>query len=180
MLEELQCWDAQGAMDLYYFDESGFSQIPSLPYAWSPIGEPLELPAYSHSRRFNVLGFLNRQGELIHHSTTERVTTDVVIEAFNKLIANKPRETIAVVILDNARFHRSKKFKAELAEWAEQGVAVIYLPPYSPELNLIEILWRKIKYEWLPISSYLSFETLCANVQKVLSGVGTEYRITFA
>lgn len=179
MLEELQRWDTQGEIDLYYFDEAGFSQVPSLPYAWSPIGQSLELPAYSHSKRLNVLGFMNRQGKLIHHATTDKVTTDVVIEAFEKLIAEKPTETITVVILDNARFHRSAKFKREGLEWLDHRVIVIYLPPYSPELNLIEILWRKIKYEWLPVSSYLSFEKLCNNVQHVLSRFGSEYRITF-
>jgi len=35
-----------------------------------------------------------------------------------------------------------------------------WLPPYSPELNLIEILWRKIKYQWLPLRAYLSFNHL--------------------
>jgi transposase len=36
-----------------------------------------------------------------------------------------------------------------------------YLPPYSPELNLIEILWRRIKYTWLPFSSiHLKRDTL--------------------
>nr|WP_323133626.1 transposase [Halomonas meridiana] len=48
----------QGEHELYYFDESGFSQASSVPYAWSPIGKPREVTAYSRSRRLNVLGFL--------------------------------------------------------------------------------------------------------------------------
>ena len=35
-----------------------------------------------------------------------------------------------------------------------------YLPPYSPELNLIEILWRRIKYTWLPFSAYACLNAL--------------------
>jgi hypothetical protein len=72
---------------LYYFDESGFSQKSSIPYAWSPVGQPLKLPAFSHSRRLNVLGFLSRQGKLIYHTTTDTVTTAVVLEAFDLLLA---------------------------------------------------------------------------------------------
>jgi transposase len=41
-----------------------------------------------------------------------------------------------------------------------QGLYLLFLPPYCPELNLIEILWRKIKYEWLPVSAYESFKDL--------------------
>jgi transposase len=39
------------------------------------------------------------------------------------------------------------------------GVVIIEVPGLTPELNLIEILWRVIKYKWLPISAYLSFKT---------------------
>ena len=55
-----------------------------------------------------------------------------------------------------------------------------FLPPYCPELNLIEILWRKIKYEWLPLDAYQNFKTLTAALFAVLKGIGSKYRITFA
>ena len=63
-----------GEHELYYFDESGFSQSSPVPYAWSPIGQPFEMTAYSHSRRLNVLGFLSRAGKLVYHTSTEPVT----------------------------------------------------------------------------------------------------------
>jgi len=56
---------------------------------------------------------------------------------------------------------------------------VIFLPTYSPELNLIEILWRKIKYEWLPVTAYQSFPALTHHVLQVLSDYGGKYRINF-
>lgn len=46
--------------ELFYFDESGFSQKSNQPYCWSPIGVQSLRPAYSQSKRFNVLGFLSR------------------------------------------------------------------------------------------------------------------------
>jgi len=84
LLAELQKWEDQGAAERYYFDESGFSQSSSIPYAWSPIGQPWEMVAYSHSHRLNVLGFLSRQGKLVYHTTTESVTTEAMITAFGK------------------------------------------------------------------------------------------------
>jgi transposase len=42
-------------------------------------------------------------------------------------------------------------------EWREKGLSLFFLPTYSPELNLIEILWRFIKYQWLEIDAYESW-----------------------
>jgi len=169
----------QGEHELYYFDESGFSQASSVPYAWSPIGKPWEVTAYSRSRRLNVLGFLSRAGKLVYHTTTETVTTETVIEAFDQFVIQKDPDTFAVVVLDNASMHRSKAFRRKRVEWMSQRVHLISLSAYSPELNLIEILWRQMKYTWLPLSAYLSFERLHEEVHRLLGGYGTDHAINF-
>ena len=61
-----------------------------------------------------------------------------------------------------------------------QDLAVKFIPPYCPELNLIEILWRKIKYEWLPLNAYQSFKAMTRALFEVLRSIGPKYRITFA
>src|SRR2546430_4457262 len=53
-----------------------------------------------------------------------------------------------------------------------------YLSPYSPGLNLIEILWRRIKYTWLPFSAYACLNALSEALEAILSQVGSEYQIT--
>jgi len=53
------------------------------------------------------------------------------------------------------------------------------LPPYSPELNLIEILWRFIKYEWIEIDAYSCWKTFVASVEKILREFGQNYVINF-
>ena len=110
----------------------------------------------------------------MYHTTTETVTTPVVIEAFDLLLEQKSPEAFTIVVLDNASMHRSASFQRKELEWSAQRLYVIFLPPYSPELNLIEILWRKIKYEWLPVSAYQTFQSLTGHVLKVLSNYGTE------
>jgi len=150
-----------------------------VPYAWSPIGKPCEVTAYSHSRRLNVLGFLSRAGKLVSHTTTEPVTTETVIEAFDQFVAQKAPDTFTVVVLDNASMHRSKTFRRKRLEWMAHRVHLIYLSAYSPELNLIEILWRRMKYAWLPLSAYLSFDRLCDEVHRLLDGYGTDHAINF-
>jgi len=179
LIKEFVEWEKDGRCELYFFDESGFSQSSSLPYAWSPIGERVEIPGYSHSKRLNVLGFLSQQGPLYYQATTERVTSDIVIEAFEGFIKQKDPESFVVIFLDNAPMHRSKKFKKMCYEWVNQRVYIIFLSAYSPELNSIELLWKKIKYEWLPISANLSFKDLCQSVNDILADYGEKYRINF-
>ncbi|MFV0329946.1 MAG: transposase, partial [Dysgonomonas sp.] len=75
--------------------------------------------------------------------------------------------------------HKSKLFKSKMDQWAEQDLIVFFLPPYSPELNKIEILWRVIKYKWLPIDAFLNFQNLKERLNNVLENVGSKYIINF-
>ena len=169
--------EAAGEVGLYYFDESGFSLTPDVPYAWQAVGETIEIPS-SRSKRLNVLGFCNKQQDF--HATTVQgyVDSEIVIACFDQFCDTINKKTIVVV--DNASMHTSSKFKGKLGEWEENGLIVKYLPTYSPELNLIEIVWRLIKYNWLPLSAYLSFKNLKSELQQVLDGIGSEYQINFA
>jgi transposase len=137
--------EAAGEVGLYYFDESGFSLTPDVPYAWQAVGETIEIPS-SRSKRLNVLGFCNKQQDF--HATTVQgyVDSEIVIACFDQFCDTINKKTIVVV--DNASMHTSSKFKGKLGEWEENGLIVKYLPTYSPELNLIEIVWRMIKYNW--------------------------------
>ena len=107
------------------------------------------------------------------------MTTDTVIDAFDHFVAQKDPDTFAVVVLDNASMHRSKAFRRKILEWMSHRVHLVYLSAYSPELNLIEILWRQMKYAWLPLSAYLSFDNFCDEVHRLLAGYGTECAINF-
>jgi transposase len=83
-------------------------------------------------------------------------------------------------VLDNASIHTSEQLQAQISHWAKQGLILKFLPKYSPELNLIEILWKHIKYYWLTFRAYLGFEYLKEALTHILINVGKEYRISFA
>jgi hypothetical protein len=53
-----------------------------------------------------------------------------------------------------------------------------FLPPYSPDLNRIEILWYKMKYEWLPFKSFTPVELEQA-IDEITVGFGSQYQLTF-
>jgi transposase len=101
-----------------------------------------------------------------------------VIACFDSLCQVMTKLTL--VVIDRAPVHTSHAFQARLTEWEDCGLYVYLLPAYSPELNLIEILWRKIKYEWLPFDAYDSYQDLLRALSNVLKGVGSKYQINFA
>lgn len=163
--------------DLWYFDEAGFTLQPSIPYAWQLVGQRLEL-ASTHGPRQNLLGFFNLRQEFHSFAFQGTIDTHVVTHCFD--LFSQRRKRPALVLIDNAPIHTSEEFEEELERWQKEDLYVKYLPAYSPELNLIEILWRKIKYEWLPLDAYQSFKTMTEALFEVIRGIGSKYRITFA
>ncbi len=57
-----------------------------------------------------------------------------------------------MIVADRSSIHTSNIIIDKIEEWKERGITIFELPSYSPELNLIEILWRFIKYHWIEIS----------------------------
>jgi transposase len=84
-----------------------------------------------------------------------------------------------VLVTDNASIHTSEAVQAKIPAWEKKGLAIFYLPAYSPELNLIEILWRFMKYEWIEFWAYTSWDQLVAYVEEVLKHYGDKYKINF-
>jgi hypothetical protein len=176
-LEALQQQEDKGKLALYYFDEAGFALDPSIPYAWQESGTIIELPAMKYGR-MNVLGFMNRKNDLHTYMFEESIHTGVVIACFDAFCQTIKQKTI--VMIDNASIHRSEEFEDRIPFWKKQGLIIKYLPTYSPELNLIEILWRRIKYDWLPFSAYQCLNAMIEALENILSHVGSKYQITFA
>ena len=181
--EFLRKLDTENKIMLVYFDEAGFCTIPCVPYAWQPKGETLEINS-QHSKRLNVLGFITRGNRSFFQSVEGLVNTDTVVatfDAFARQYADEYAQTgiPCIVNIDNASIHTGKKFLAKRGEWEALGVGIHFLPTYSPEFNLIEILWRKMKYEWLPLDAYNSYLELKKSVLETLENFGTKYTITF-
>src|SRR5256712_8916798 len=176
-LAALQTQEDQGKIALDYFDESGFALDPTIPYAWQEPKSVIELPARKYWR-INVLGFMNRHNDLHPFMFEGSIHTGVVIACFDAFCQTLTQKT--VVVMDNASIHRSEEFEDRIPYWKKQGLIITYLPPYSPELNLIEILWRRIKYTWLPFSAYACLNALIEALEDILSQVGSKYQITFA
>ena len=166
----------KGDIDFYYFDESGFTLEPCVPYTWQEIGKTIEMPS-SKSRRLNVLGFISRDCHFESHVFEGSIDSNLVIGCFNEFAKKLNKKTL--VLIDNAPTHTSRAFLNNIGQWEESNLFIQNIPTYSPELNKIEILWRKIKYEWLNFSAYKSFKTLKEKLNHILANIGLDYHITF-
>jgi len=175
-LEEFKKLDSEGKIDLYYLDETGFCLIPSVPYGWQNIGEYLPILS-NRSRRLNVLGIMNRSNHLEAYVSSQSINSDVVAHCIDTFFPTVDKPT--VIVVDKASIHTSNAIFDKVEEWQERGITIFELPSYSPQLNLIEILWRFIKYEWIEISAYSSWESFVASVEKILREFGNSYVINF-
>lgn len=105
------------------------------------------------------------------------MNTDLVIGCFDAFSQTLKRQT--VVVLDNASIHRASAFQTRMPIWEAKGLILYFLPAYAPELNLIEIVWRFIKYLWLPFAAYVSFDALRTAVEAILTRFGQDYKINW-
>ena len=128
--------------------------------------------AASGRQRFNILGAWNAvTRELIAVTNTTVVNTDTMCELLRK-IADLGLTGPITLVLDNARYQRNAVVQA-LA--ADLGLSLLFLPSYSPNLNLIERLWKFMKRRALYGRHHPTFRDFQAAIQEVLDGLSTKY-----
>jgi putative transposase len=128
---------------------------------------------YPQGRRVNVLAAYAPYGPApwLDVLPFERTLTSDDLIAYLKALpeAREPR----VVVLDNASLHISKVVKAARPALAKLGIYLYYLPPYSPELNEIEAVFKQVKHHEIPQRSHTSKAELRAAVEQGF----TRYRL---
>ena len=175
-LTEFKRLEDEGKINLYYLDEPGFCLIPSVPYGWQDIGEYLTIPS-RRSSRLNVLGIMNRNNHLETYVSSKSINSDVIIACIDAFFPTVDKPT--VIVVDQSSIHTSDAILDKIEEWKERGITIFKLPTYSPELNLIEILWRFIKYQWIEIDAYQNWQTFVASVENILREFSENYVINF-
>lgn len=129
--------------ELLFFDESGFSQNPLIQSGWSAVVQALGIEPLSNGERVNVLAALRHDDTLRWRIQRRPTVRDDVIAFFNDLAAQEhtvPR----IVVLGNASFHKGEQIEQCRKKWMAQELFLYYLPPYSPELNRIEIFGTRL------------------------------------
>jgi len=141
-LNQLESLLENEKIDIWYLDETGVEADPRPKRRWAEKGKELRVTKNGGHIRMNVCGMVcPRTGDFYALEFTH-VDTDVFqvfLEQANKdLKLEQPRN---IIVCDNATWHKTKSLN-----WCK--FEVLFLPPYSPDLNPIERLWRIMKAEW--------------------------------
>ena len=156
---------------VYFVDAAHFVLAPFLGYLWTKVRRLIKAPA--GRKRFNVLGALNATThELIAVTNDAYINAESVCALLLKIAAAHPGIPITL-ILDNARYQKCKLVTA-MAE--SLNIELLYLPAYSPNLNLIERLWKFVKKKVLYSKYYSDFTAFSGAIQDCLARTHTEYK----
>ncbi len=168
LLEEAK----EGKRVVLFMDAAHFVWTVYLGYLWCFARQFIRSP--TGRKRFNVLGAVDAISKDIHTFTNESYINSTSVCLFLRQISKHYGEAIPItIVLDNASYQRCKLVQ-DLA--AELGIHLLFLPSYSPHLNLIERLWRLTKKECLYSEHYSSFEDFRHAISSFLVDAPTKHK----
>jgi transposase len=154
-----------------FVDAAHFVYGPFLGFLWCLVR--LFVPAPSGRKRYNVLAALNAvTHEVIRVANHSYINAESVCDLLRQIAAAGLPRPITLV-LDNARYQRCELVQA-LAR--SLRIELLFLPSYSPNLNLIERLWKFVKKECLACRPLADYETFTHTIDDCLNGLRTKYK----
>ena len=160
-----------GQRAVFFVDAAHFVLASFLGWLWGKTR--LFVKAASGRQRYNVLGAFNAiSQELIRVTNTSYITAATVCQLLHK-IASLGLTTPITLVMDNARYQRCHLVQ-ELA--AVLNIELLFLPSYSPNLNLIERLWKFVKKAALHSRYHGSFNEFQGVIDQCLNEVPTTHR----
>lgn len=129
----------------------------------------------SGRQRYNVLGAIDVfSQELITVTNDSYINSDSICQILLKIHTCYHLLSIPItIVLDNAKYQRCDKVTAYAKEL---GIELLFLPTYSPNLNLIERLWKFVKKKCLRGRHHKNFTNFKESINNCLSKVGKEYK----
>jgi transposase len=166
LLEEVEAGDAV----VYYADGCHPTHNTKTGRGWIRKGQDFEVDCNSGRKRVNINAAVNAmKPEHLVYDIAESINAQSTQRLCRKLLRKYPGKTI-YLICDNARYNRNKM----LQEWAEnQRIAFVFLPSYSPNLNLIERLWRLMRKKIINSLYYDTYSKFKSSVISFLDNTKT-------
>lgn len=160
-----------GQRVVYFVDAAHFVYGAFLGYVWCFTRVFVQSP--SGRQRFNVLGAVNAVTHQILMVTNETYITASSVCELLWNIANQNLTVPVTVVLDNARYQHCRAVESFAAFL---GIELLFLPSYSPNLNLIERLWKFVKKQCLYSHYYSSFELFKGAIATCLATAHTTHQ----
>ena len=127
---------------IYFMDGTHPLHNPILQYGWIKKGEEKYIETNTGRARLNINGAYNVKDKTVVAREDETINAQSTIKLLMQLSAMQPNGKL-YIILDNARYYRSRIVNDYLKN--NKRIKFVFLPPYSPNLNLIERIWKLVK-----------------------------------
>lgn len=151
---------------ILFGDEASFPQWGTLSYTWAKRGEQPKVKTTGKRKGYKTFGLIDYfTGRFFHHSIQDKFNA-LSYQTFLLSVLGCTTQPI-FLIQDGAKYHTSKAMRVFFAEHA-QRLTVCQLPSYSPDLNPIEFLWRKVKRLATHNKYHALFEHLIESVDTAL------------
>jgi transposase len=161
----------EGQRVVYFMDAAHFVLAPFLGFLWSVAR--IFIPAPCGRQRFNVLGALNAiTHEMVTITNDTYITAQSVCELLEKIAALSVGLPITI-FLDNARY---QKCILVMEKAKSLNIELCYLPTYSPNLNLIERVWKFVKKKCLYSKYYEKFPAFKEAISRCLEETMTTHK----
>lgn len=156
----------QGAY-LFFEDETSFPQWGTLTYTWAKKGQQPTVKTSGIRKGYKVFGLIDYfTGRFFYKTIESKFNSETYIE-FLKEVLSKTRKPI-VLIHDGAPYHKSAAVSNFISARANR-LTTYKLPPYSPDFNPIEKIWKKIKKDQTHLQYFPTFDNLKEKVNEALS-----------
>ena len=129
--------------DIYFEDECHFKLTLTLTRAWFLRGIVPRIKSPTGRYKLNVYGAMGYNGQLIIKDT-EKFDADSFKQLLETILNKAKTDKKILLVLDNARYHHAKKLN-DYIESIKDRLELFFLPAYSPEINAIEMLWKKTR-----------------------------------
>jgi transposase len=161
----------KGRRSVLFVDAAHFVYGPFLGFVWCLVR--MFVPGPSGRKRYNVLAALDGvTHRVIRVANDSYINAQSVCDLLRRVaLAGLPGPV--TLVLDNARYQRCQVVQA-LAQ--RLRIELLFLPPYSPNLNLIERVWKFVKKEALGSKHFASYEEFGEAIEGCLSRLTTRYR----
>ena len=161
----------QGKRAVLFVDAAHFVYGPFLGYLWCLVR--LFVPGPSGRQRYNVLAALDAISHRVIRVCNHAYINAESVCALLREVAAAGLKGPITLVLDNARYQKCAVVQA-LA--ASLGIELLYLPSYSPNLNLIERLWKFVKKECLGCRVLPTYEAFTQSIDDCLANLNTLHK----
>ena len=156
---------------VYYADGVHPTHNSRSTYAWIEKGKRYEQPTVSGRDRVNINGLLNaRDVTDVIARECESVNAESTRELYQAALEKHPEAPVVYVVSDNARYYYNKS----LREWTKgTRIRQVFLPPYSPNLNLIERLWKFMRKKVINTGFYRTKEKFREAIENFFDNIAS-------